>query len=89
MSGSRKGSLKQKSERFDSNINKRGNVKLSSKKEKQFTVGPVLSRPSTIRCWLPRPFATSATAGCEIVVGVPLGAEDRRYGAGQWGCHVI
>ena len=28
MSGSRRGSLKQKSERFDSNINKRGNVKL-------------------------------------------------------------
>eukprot|EP00290_Baffinella_frigidus_P011176 CAMPEP_0180145978 /NCGR_PEP_ID=MMETSP0986-20121125/18116_1 /TAXON_ID=697907 /ORGANISM="non described non described, Strain CCMP2293" /LENGTH=69 /DNA_ID=CAMNT_0022090707 /DNA_START=121 /DNA_END=330 /DNA_ORIENTATION=- len=42
MSGSRKGSLKQKSERFDSNINKRGSVKLSSKKEKQFTVGPVV-----------------------------------------------
>ena len=42
MSGSRRGSLKQKSERFDSNINKRGNVKLSSKKEKQFTVGPVV-----------------------------------------------
>ncbi|EKX34982.1 hypothetical protein GUITHDRAFT_155606 [Guillardia theta CCMP2712] len=42
MSGSRKGSLKQKSERFDSNINKRGNVKLSSKKEKQFTVGPIV-----------------------------------------------
>eukprot|EP00293_Proteomonas_sulcata_P006006 CAMPEP_0184330204 /NCGR_PEP_ID=MMETSP1049-20130417/144558_1 /TAXON_ID=77928 /ORGANISM="Proteomonas sulcata, Strain CCMP704" /LENGTH=68 /DNA_ID=CAMNT_0026652621 /DNA_START=667 /DNA_END=873 /DNA_ORIENTATION=- len=39
---SRKGSAKQKSERFDGNINKRGNVKLSSKKEKQFTVGPVV-----------------------------------------------
>lgn len=46
MSGSRKGSLKQKSERFDSNINKRGSVKLSSKKEKQFTVGPVRPRSS-------------------------------------------
>jgi len=42
MSGSRRGSLKQKSERFDGNINKRGSVKLSSKKEKQFTVGPVV-----------------------------------------------
>eukprot|EP00285_Hemiselmis_virescens_P013166 CAMPEP_0173379680 /NCGR_PEP_ID=MMETSP1356-20130122/2523_1 /TAXON_ID=77927 ORGANISM="Hemiselmis virescens, Strain PCC157" /NCGR_SAMPLE_ID=MMETSP1356 /ASSEMBLY_ACC=CAM_ASM_000847 /LENGTH=68 /DNA_ID=CAMNT_0014333055 /DNA_START=44 /DNA_END=250 /DNA_ORIENTATION=+ len=39
---SRKGSLKQKTERFDTNINKRGSVQKTSKKEKPFTVGPVV-----------------------------------------------
>ena len=57
MSGSRKGSLKQKSERFDSNINKRGSVKLSSKKEKQFTVGPVRPTSSQLTAPLSPPLA--------------------------------